>query len=97
MAPPLTRIRPAALRLSVIVLAAESPVTVSCPPLNVAVVAALAGTLVAAMTAAASTLAASSRRVVRGEFIAILLVEACRRTRPHGRCRRWKIPGQRCG
>ena len=48
-APPLTRILPAASRLIAIVLSRLSPITVSTPALNVAVVAALAGTLVAAI------------------------------------------------
>ena len=38
-APPLTRMFPAALRLIVIVLSSESPMTVSVEPLNVAVIA----------------------------------------------------------
>ena len=53
-APPLTRILPAALRLIAMLLAALSPKTVSTPVLNVAVVAALAGLLVAPSTPAAS-------------------------------------------
>ena len=50
-APPLTRILPAALRLIAMLLAALSPDAVSTPLLNVAVVAALAGLLVAPNTA----------------------------------------------
>ena len=46
-APPFTRIFPAASRLITIVLSRQSPITVSTPELNVAVVAAFAGTLVA--------------------------------------------------
>ncbi len=64
IAPPLTRIVPAALRLTAMLFAAESPVTLSVPLLNVAVVAALAGTVVAARIPAASTPPASSRRVI---------------------------------
>ena len=66
-APPFTRIWPAALRLIVMLLSRLSPNTVSwpAPGLNDAVTAALAGTLVAASTPAARTVAASSRRTVR--------------------------------
>ena len=73
-APPLTRILPAASRLIAIVLSAASPNTVSTPALNVAVVAALAGTLVAANTPAASTAPASSRRAARRQPLVCLVV-----------------------
>ena len=65
IAPPLTRMPPAALRLTVIALAALSPFTLSTPALKVAVVAALAGAVVAAARPAASTVPASSRRAAR--------------------------------
>ena len=64
-APPLTRIFPAASRLTAMLLSRVSPNTLSVPALKVAVTAAFAGAVVAAMTPAASTLPASSRRVPR--------------------------------
>ena len=72
-APPLTRILPAASRLIVIVLSRASPVTVSVPALNVAVVAAFAGALVAASRPAASAVPANNRRALsRVSFIVSL-------------------------
>ena len=65
IAPPFTRILPAASRLTTIELSALSPNTVSTPALNVAVVAAFAGTVAPAITPAASRLPASSRRAER--------------------------------
>ena len=64
MAPLFTRILPAAFRLMAIELPAASPVTVSTPLANVAVVAALAGGL-AAKAAAIPRARASSGRVAR--------------------------------
>jgi hypothetical protein len=66
-APPLTRILPAASRLTVIVLSRLSPNTDSVPALNVAVVAAFAGTVVAAITPTDSAAAVSTRRAARRE------------------------------
>jgi hypothetical protein len=60
--PLLTRILPAASRLIWMLFAALSPITVSTPALNVAVVAALAGTLVTAIAPAPIAVPASSRR-----------------------------------
>ena len=68
-APPLTRILPAALRLIAMVLAALSPDTVSTPLLNVAVVAAFAGLVVAPNTAAASATPVSRRSAVRRQLL----------------------------
>ena len=73
-APPLTRILPAALRLIAMVLSAPSPSTVSTPPANVAVVAALAGRPVAANTPAASTTPISRRSAVRRQSLVCLVV-----------------------
>ena len=64
-APPLTRILPAASRLTVIELLLLSPNTDSTPALNVAVVAALAETVVPAITPTASKALASSRCAAR--------------------------------
>ena len=64
-APPLTRILPAALRLTVMLLSRLSPVTLSVPLLNDAVTAALAVALVAASTPAASTPPVTNRRTER--------------------------------
>ena len=61
--PSLTRILPAASRLTWMLFAVLSPITVSTPALNVAVVAALAGTLVTAIAPAPIAVPASSRRV----------------------------------
>ena len=71
-APPLTRIWPAALRLTVIELSRLSPLTDRVPALNDAVVAALAGELATASRPAVSAVPASSRRV-RLAFIGGLL------------------------
>ena len=68
-APPLTRILPAALRLIAMLLAALSPDAVSTPLLNVAVVAALAGLLVAPNTPAASATPVSRRSAVRRQLL----------------------------
>src|SRR5215213_9269938 len=86
IAPLLTRIAPAASRLIVMVLSRLSPDTVRTPVpgLKVAVVAALAGTLEAAITPTVSTLPANSRRparrhsLVRLAFIVVPLLDACR-------------------
>jgi hypothetical protein len=72
IAPPFTRIPPAALRVITIELSALSPVTVSTPLLNVAVVAALAGPAAAAMTPAASAVLASSPRAARRQALSRL-------------------------
>jgi hypothetical protein len=66
-APPLTRMFPAALRLTTIELSSASPLTVSWPELglNVAVVAAFAGTLAPASAPAASAVPASNRAARR--------------------------------
>ena len=61
-APPLTRIWPAALRLTVMLLSRLSPLTVSWPPVKVAVTAACAEAVVAARMPAASALPAIRRR-----------------------------------
>ena len=66
-APPFTRMLPAASRLIVIELSRLSPDTVSAPALNVAVTAALAGTVVPAIAPAESTATASRRRAARRE------------------------------
>ena len=64
-APPLTRMFPAALRLTAMLLSRLSPLTDSTPALNVAVVAALAaGAPAAASRPAVSAVPASSRRVL---------------------------------
>jgi hypothetical protein len=68
-APLLIRILPAALRLIAMLLAALSPETVSTPLLNVAVVAALAGSLVAPKTPAASATPVSRRSAVRRQLL----------------------------
>ena len=64
-APPLTRMLPAALRLTVMLLSSESPVTVSVPLLNDPVTAALAVALVTASTPMASTPPVTNRRTER--------------------------------
>ena len=68
-APPLTRILPAASRLTTIELLAASPKTVSTPLLNDAVVAALACAVRPANAAVASAPPASSRRVMRRQLL----------------------------
>jgi len=65
MAPPLTRSLPAASRLTVMLLPALSPSTLSVPLLNVATVAALALTVVPARAPTASRAEVSSRRARR--------------------------------
>ena len=65
MAPPLTRILPAASRLTVMLLLRLSPNTLSVPALNVAVTAALALMAVPARAATASTALVISRRATR--------------------------------
>ena len=65
IAPPFTRILPAASRLRTIELPVLSPVTVRIPELNVAVVAALAEAAVPRNTAAPSATATSKRRPTR--------------------------------
>ena len=71
-APPFTRILPAALRLIVIVLLRLSPFTLSTPPLNVAVVAALAVALIAASAPTESTAPATSLRARRRQALSLL-------------------------
>ena len=73
-APPFTRMLPAALRLTVVELLRESPLTDSTPLANVAVTAALAGTLVAASRPAASTLLPRTRRAVRRQSLSNLML-----------------------
>ena len=73
-APPLTRIVPAALRLTVSELSRLSPDTVSTPALKVAVTAAFAGAVVAAIAPAVSTVPASSRRAERRQTPWVLVV-----------------------
>jgi hypothetical protein len=98
-APPFTRILPAVSRLITIELPALSPVTVSTPPLNVAVVAALAGTAAPAMTPAASAVAASRRRAGRRQAlsrVAFFIISPRGERRPSmagTRLPLWLLPG----
>ena len=74
IAPPFTRIFPAASRLIVIELLAASPNTVRTPPLKDAVVAAWAGAVAASDTAAASTAPTSNRWVRRRQVLRLRFI-----------------------
>ena len=86
--PLLTRIVPAASRLIWMSFAVLSPITVSTPALNVAVVAALAVTLVTAMAPAPIAVPASSRRVAdpRRACRAFIVFSSGQRRGFHRRC-----------